>query len=833
MPELKFAVLFSAVDQLSDKLAGMGQHLMDFGNRAARTGEHISELGERLATFGERAALTGALVSEGADKLHEWSEAMEEPALSMERNMTTMAAMTGLSGEVLASIKERAVDFASVHPGVTAEEWVSGFTRMRGIFQDTTCAMQAEGTVAMLGRLGVESDAATRLIQVGWSNLHSTAAATGDQLTRTIQVFGLAPEQANQFAIAVGRMGASASAAHAPLSEVLALEGESSRLFGGGRGAMIFPLMIQGLETAAAKGKATIDFSHGLVAALQQLKAQLSGTPTEKLAKLADMGLGSQGPQLLKLLDNLDEVAAKQKQVAVGAGALGKAYGVATADAADQIQLLHQNVSNLYDAVYSPVLPTVNRWFSDLTGVVRGTASATEHHSTIARYAALSLTTLGGTAYYGVQGLSALGTMSVFAGRGLQAVKYALGLLDFESMALRLMYLKDGIMAIANTTTLWSVAQGALDLAMSPMFLIPAAIAAIGFAAYEIYQHWDKVSAFFKGLWTRVKGYFKSFETWLKAWGPTIGEVLLASLAGPLGLVVLALYKHWDRVKEILSDAWSSIKAIFSGAVDWLRYIGAKMIQALGEGIKAAALAPVHAMESVAGKIMALLPHSPAEAGPLRDLNRVHIVETIAETIHAKPLLSSIGAVAMAARDAMPSLLMPTGIRPIPAHDKAVLSTAYAHVFAEGTRLAAAHPLLAHGLVRAGIALTDSRIFAPTMHTLAGRIVALSSQIALAPPVPRALHAPEITLPTTIPTPAPSLSRAEEHPFEPDALKGKLRPGPPAAAPAGGMTINLNLHYAPVINGAKPDDWNSRRQADDIMRIVKDKLTREARLRFE
>jgi hypothetical protein len=201
MPELKFAVLFSAVDLLSKKLGAISGAMEKFTGIVTAGSEHAHVPGERMVEWGEKVGIVSAVLSEGASKLHEWSEAMEEPALSMERNMATMAAMTGLSGEALAGIKEHAVDFALVHPGVTAEEWVSGFTRMRGIFQDTTRAMQAEDTVAMLGRLGVESDAATRLIQVGWSNLRSSAAATGDELMRTIQVFGLAPEQVNQFAM--------------------------------------------------------------------------------------------------------------------------------------------------------------------------------------------------------------------------------------------------------------------------------------------------------------------------------------------------------------------------------------------------------------------------------------------------------------------------------------------------------------------------------------------------------------------------------------------------------------------------------------------------------
>src|SRR5215831_2546539 len=152
MPDFKIAVLFSAVDQLSGKLGAIGEALGKFTERVSAGSEHIKEIGERMVEWGERAGVMTAVLSEGADKLHEWSEALSEPAYAMERSMTTMGAMTGLGGEALDQIKEHAIALTNVHPGAAAEEWIAGFTRMRGIFQDTAKAMQAEDTTAMLQR---------------------------------------------------------------------------------------------------------------------------------------------------------------------------------------------------------------------------------------------------------------------------------------------------------------------------------------------------------------------------------------------------------------------------------------------------------------------------------------------------------------------------------------------------------------------------------------------------------------------------------------------------------------------------------------------------------
>jgi hypothetical protein len=570
MADLKFAVLFRAVDNLSDKLGAIGERLMEFGNRA-------NEAGERLVGFSERLGLDAALLSEGADKVYEWSEAIQEPAQNMQKNMAIMAAMTGLAGDALEEVKRRAVDFPFCHPGATAEEWVAGFTRMPGIFQDTAQAMKAEDTVAM------EGDAATRLIQVGRSNVGSSrAAATRDQLTRTVHLFGLAPEQ-KQFAMAVGWMGASAAAAHAPFSGVLALSGQA-RLIGGDRGSQIFASMIQGLETATATGKATIDFSQGLVAALRQLKSHSSGTSTDKLAELAEIGLGSRGPQFLKLLDNLDEVAAKQKQISDSSGALAKAYSTATDNEADATPRLQQNWGKLADTLSSPALRTQTHATNLLSDAVERLSKHLENHTRIIGVTTVALNGIGSVAYHGVQAMSARGTMSVFAGRGFQAAKHAMNLLDFEAMALRFMYSKEVIGGIVNATNLWVVAQWVLNAALSPTVL-------------------------------------------------TIGGIVARAAA--LALAADEIYKHWDTVKGFFICRWDDVKRIFADAADWMKTASIKMVRALSDGILSATEWPVKAAEGLAEKLGGYFKfHSPPAYGPLRNaILNIRLGEELAKHI--------------------------------------------------------------------------------------------------------------------------------------------------------------------------------------------------------
>jgi hypothetical protein len=609
MPDLKFAVLFTAIDQMSDRLGSMGAAVSKFADRVLTGSDSIQKMGTRMVEWGEKVGITSALLSEGANRLHEWSDSISEPAIAMQHAGATMQAMTGITGEAFDRLREHAIAYTNTHPGVTAEEWISSFTQMQGIFQDTGKAMAAADVTGMLNRLGVDSEAASRLIQVSWANLGVSAAATGDQITRAIQAFGLDPGAASQLAQAVGRLGASASAAHAPLSEVLALSGEAAHLLGGGRGAMMFASMINGLETAAAKGKATIDFSHGLVGALQQLNSQLSGTPTEKLAELHAMDIANP-EQMLKLLDNLGEVVARQKQIGDSAGALGKAYTTATGDAADQTALLHQNVSSMFDAVYTPALQTVTGWLNRMTGATQSASGAMEKHTGLARGAALSLTAIGGGAYYGLQGLAAFGTMTAFAGKGVEGLGK---LLDFQGHYLRALYAWDKISSIgsgiasfasslwAAVPAVWSFVAG-LEIGVGTIALAVGAVALLAVGAYELYEHWGAVSKFFAGVWREVK-------------------------------------------------------TIFVDAEQWMKNAGMAMIHALGDGILAGIEWPVHAAEALAHKIGGyFIGHSPPPYGPLHELGRITIAETIASRITAAPVLSAIGRTAGAIASAAPAM---------------------------------------------------------------------------------------------------------------------------------------------------------------------------------
>jgi len=173
----------------------------------------------------------------------------------------------------------------------------------------------------------------------------------------------------------------------------------------------------------------------------------------------------------------------------------------------------------------------------------------------------------------------------------------------------------------------------AMDVALGPVGLIIAAVAALAVGAVELVKHWDSVKSFFKKLWSDMESGAKTAFDWIKS-----HYVLLATIiAGPIGLAVSEAVKHWDAIKQGAKNAWNGIKDAFNGAVDWFKGlwgrvkdtftnidwggIGVSLMKKLGDGLVKGAEAPLHAASWAAKKIKGLFGGSPVEWGPLLEWN--------------------------------------------------------------------------------------------------------------------------------------------------------------------------------------------------------------------
>jgi TP901 family phage tail tape measure protein len=102
---------------------------------------------------------------------------------------------------------------------------------------------------------------------------------------------------------------------------------------------------------------------------------------------------------------------------------------------------------------------------------------------------------------------------------------------------------------------------------------------------------------------------------------------------------------------------WGQIRSFFTTMIPQAFNWGVNLLKTFASGIKAAAMWPIREVENVLTRIRAHLPFSPAKVGPLRDLHRIRLMETIAETMQPAPMLNAIRRVAAVTAIAAPMMV--------------------------------------------------------------------------------------------------------------------------------------------------------------------------------
>lgn len=323
--------------------------------------------------------------------------------------------------------------------------------------------------------------------------------------------------------------------------------------------------------------------------------------------------------------------------------------GVAKATA-DPIKIMQKQFSETSEAIGKQLLPEVSKLADKIASFLPKVISFVENNKGLVLSigkGAVALLAFGGTMKvlgfimsgfstafklggaiikgfgYAVQ-LS--GTIATLAVKGYEAVKFALFALQYQ--------LKFSIVPALQRAGVAFMEFGATLLA-NPITWYVAAAVALGAAAYFIIKNWDKVSAFFSRLWVGIKNAFS------KGWQGIKGLLLNFT---PGGLII----KHWQPIAGMFTNIWENVKNVFTGVWKWVTGLGAKFFDAgknivasVWNGMKAMAAKPVELIANITKKIRDHLPFSPAKAGALRDIHRIKLVETVAQSIRPRPLLAA------------------------------------------------------------------------------------------------------------------------------------------------------------------------------------------------
>ena len=205
---------------------------------------------------------------------------------------------------------------------------------------------------------------------------------------------------------------------------------------------------------------------------------------------------------------------------------------------------------------------------------------------------------------------------------------------------------KTGFLNIPNLIKNAVIAFRTLSITLltSPLGWIAVAI---GVVALVIYKYWKPIAGFFKGLWQGLVEGLKPLMPLFKQIGTAIEPILKP---------IKAVFNWFKKLIQPVEDTGGKAEAMgvrvgkaIAGIIVKLTELvakafecGRKITSMLAEGIMSGLAKVKNCIVKVAQVIRDHLPHSPAKTGPLKDLNKVKIVETIASTIKPMPLKNAM-----------------------------------------------------------------------------------------------------------------------------------------------------------------------------------------------
>ena len=170
---------------------------------------------------------------------------------------------------------------------------------------------------------------------------------------------------------------------------------------------------------------------------------------------------------------------------------------------------------------------------------------------------------------------------------------------------------------------------------------------AIGVVALVIYKYWKPISAFFKGMWQGLKEGLQPLMPLFQRMGKALSPILapikaivdwFKKLIKPVDDTGGAAEKMGVRVGKAIANIIVKLVELVTKAFEF----GSKITSMLAAGIMSGIAKVKGCISQVAQVIRDHLPHSPAKTGPLKDLHKVKIVETIASTLKPLPLQNAM-----------------------------------------------------------------------------------------------------------------------------------------------------------------------------------------------
>lgn len=535
---LALGIILSAKDMLSPTMGKAIQKVDQYEAKTKKLGSSITKLG--TVSLGAGLAI-GAALREPYEAFNDLKAAQGE------------IASLDIGDMGIKEITKEARAFSNQFSGTTAPEFVrasydikSGisslsdvgvakFTRLAALTGKATKSTTDQMTSFFATGYGIymkQFDEMQRRTVAGWDALSQeekdirfgeTFAAGVGAAVKMFKTDGTKMQNS------IEALGATATTSNVPLAEQLAILGSMQKTFASGQEAAT---AYKGFLLGAAKAQEKlnmkfVDANNQLLSApeiLDKLRAKYGNVldDMEKMEIKEAFGT-DEGMKFIngfynetdKLKESIDGMESSLQGGTAEVERMAKAM-----NAGKEMELLQQRIGNLTTVIGGGFAPAVN-FVGDVIGKVTIKMAAwMEKHPELTKWVT------GGIALFGAAAV-VLGTVGIAVGAVTMALPFMTKNLVLVGGALKFV--------AATSLTLAKV------LLLNP---IGATVAGIAAGAYLIYSNWDKLKAWFSGLWDNINDMFRNSAKF-------IGAAILSPI---------------DTVKS----GWESLLNWFSAKFEWL-----------------------------------------------------------------------------------------------------------------------------------------------------------------------------------------------------------------------------------------------------------------------
>lgn len=464
-----------------------------------KVSEPLRKVNESFEEFQE--SVHGILTS-GAEVFagYEAIEGLIEPAAKFAEAQAHLALATGFTSQRLAEMKEQAAALSAQMPK-NLEDITGAQEELFKTFGDTENLEELTAMATKLSTvLGVDATSGANVLSAAYEQLGDKTAPMAEQMGVLSDKLALLkdrymkPGEASNLERDIQRIGKSAQAAGISQNQMFAIWAEGNRLHAGGpRG---FGMVEAGLFDTLAKSSKELEKAGLQVVHNSQGGVNMIAT-LERINRMSQQGkmklfaeLPGQAKVLVEMAAHMKDIKGTMDSFRNATGEMQKGSEALGNTPEAKFERLKNSVENLADTIGQQTLPQIiqivgimDKWIVTIDAFLSQHPAVAKALGDIALGLA-ALLTAGGL--YGF--LKIIGNVVRLAGELLQ-LPIIFGLIRAAWFVFQTAF-TEGFAEIGTAML--------LAFESNPIGWILTGVAALAFLSYEIYEHWDAISAKFK-----------------------------------------------------------------------------------------------------------------------------------------------------------------------------------------------------------------------------------------------------------------------------------------------------------------------------------------------